>query len=151
VLPLVYLPKVPAIWQQFLEFHQAHKAPVQPPEPPDAILVGTADSQLYAGACIYPTDGPFAVVEYWTTNPGVLQADRHKAVLAAIDGLRTYAATRNKSIFCFPRESKGLERMLRKSGFAMSPTVCLYHFPWNFTGLEVHGGEVLTVKRKKKR
>lgn len=104
-----------------------------PPRPADGVWVGTERGLLVCGVCLYPTDGPYCVVEHSASDPSAPVRLRHAASVALIDGVRTYGALRSKNMLCFPRD-KGILRLLEKGGFSRSPAVCVYHPPFNLTG-----------------
>lgn len=99
-----------------------------PTRPTDAVFVAeyTGGTPLVAGVCIYPTDGPFAVVERVATNPHALLRTRYEAVLFGAGALKDYAAMRNKIMLCFPSE-RGLAHLLLRAGFEL-PRVNLMRF-----------------------
>lgn len=69
-----------------------------------------------AGALIYESEGPFAIVDRVATNPLVNARLRHEALVAGAEALATYGMMRSKVMMCLPN-SKGLEKVLERVGF----------------------------------
>lgn len=88
----------------------------------DGVFVATHDrTVLLAGVSIYPTDGPYAVVEFAATNPdpSISARTKYEAMIVGARALTQYGAMRKKWMLCFPN-SKGLELVLKKAGFVYS-------------------------------
>lgn len=104
-------------WRQFSSWF-GPRGQDAPTRPSDAILVAAMMDglPLIAGVCIYPTDGPYAVVERVATNPAVSKRLRYEAVLFGAHKLREYAAMRNKIMLCFPTEN-GVASILARAAF----------------------------------
>jgi hypothetical protein len=81
----------------------------------DAVAV-TVKGELAAVALVYPTPGPYAVVEHLATNPALSLRTRYDAVVYGAHALRSYGVMRQKLMLCFP-VSRGLEGALRRAGF----------------------------------
>lgn len=92
------------------------------PLPPEDAALVSVGGVLAAVACIYPSTGPYAVVEHLATNPELSMRVRYDAVVYGAHALRSYGVMRMKWMLCFP-VSRGLEGALRRAGFAESGTV----------------------------
>jgi hypothetical protein len=119
-------------WEEFSSWF-AQRRLCAPVRPNDGFVVCTSPKRgevLYiAGVCIYPTDGPYAVVEHVSTNPKASLRLRHQAVVMGAVTLCVYGATRKKEMMCFPRQ-QGVERILERAGFIKSPVPLLQHGAW---------------------
>lgn len=106
-----------------------------PTRPPDSILVAGAPKGspvivLLAGVGIYPTAGPYAVVERVATNPKVPLRIRYEAMLFGAKLLRDYGAMHNKIMLCFPSE-RSIARILAQVGFEVP---AIYTMRWKPIG-----------------
>lgn len=72
--------------------------------------------ELIAGCAIFPTDGPYACVEWVNTNPHVSARLRKAAMEKVCWGVRNYGAMNGKKMVCYPMH-KGIIRMMEKIGF----------------------------------
>lgn len=116
----------PDIWQQFLGFYQSRELDTQPFYPNHGVWIvdgietvpvnGKRAPRLIAGCCIYPCDGPFAVVEHVSTNPNASIRLRHRAVILICNSVANWAQLASKTALCFPVD-KGVARMMEKAGF----------------------------------
>lgn len=116
----------PDIWAQFIQFYQKRELDYRPYLPNHGIWIvdglETIDfgdrraPVLVAGCCIYPCDGPFAVVEFVSTNPAAPPRLRHRAVSLICQGVAEWSQITGKTALCFPVD-KGVERMMQKAGF----------------------------------
>lgn len=132
---LLLLPLSAATWKQFTSWYHARKLP-DPPAPEDAIFVGAETGDLICGVCLYPTSGPFCVVEYASTNPLCGLRVRHAATLLLIQQISVYGALRGKNMLCFPRD-KSIHRLLLKGGAVSSPSVPVYFRPGADSGIDL--------------
>lgn len=132
---LLLLPLSDVTWKQFTSWYHARKLPA-PPVPEDVIFVGAETGDLICGVCLYPTTGPFCVVEYASTNPVVGLRQRHAATMLLIQHIQVYGALRSKSMLCFPRD-KSIHRLLLKAGAIASPSVPVYFQPGADTGIDM--------------
>lgn len=130
---LILFPVNEKTWGQFTSWYQARKLQMPPPTQ-DAILVGVDTGDLIAGCCLYPTMGPFCVVEYVSTNPVAGLRLRHTACLLIAHEIQIYGAMRGKNMLCFPRD-KGVARMLKRAGAIESPAELCYFQPGADTGV----------------
>lgn len=137
----------PAIWLQFLRFYQKRKLDYRPQmAPPHGVWVsdGLRSSEelelplpvypepgwgenyqaprLVAGCCIYPCEGPFAVIEYVSTNPDAPARTRYRAIEKMAQSIGYYGALVGKTPLCFPID-KSIERVMRKFGYNDAPKV----------------------------
>lgn len=117
-----------AVWKVYVSWFTSRQAP-EPSYVTDSVFVahGTA---LVAGCCIYPTDGPFAVVEHAATNPDASARLRHGAMLFGARKIAEYGAMRKKNMLCFPR-NRGIEMVLRRAGFKLDRNPVMTHGPWS--------------------
>lgn len=117
----------PDLWRQFNGFYETRKLNYRPlAVPPAGVWVvdwigsGTEEEptslRLIAGCCIYPCNGPFAVVEYVSTNPAVSSRVRHTAVEKISWGVSHFGAMNGQTMLCFPI-NPGVERVMRKAGY----------------------------------
>lgn len=109
------------VWQVYASWFTT-RGLSQPVYTNDGVFVASHDrSILLAGASIYPTDGPYAVVEFAATNPdpAISARTKYEAMIAGARALRAYGAMRKKWMLCFPN-TKGLELVLKKAGFVYS-------------------------------
>lgn len=130
---LVLFPVNDQTWAQFSSWHKARELRV-PPMTSDAIFVGIETGDMLMGVCLYPTMGPFCVVEYACSNPIAGLRARHLAALVLVHHITVYGAMRGKNMLCFPRD-KGVARLLRKAGAIESPAELLYFQPGADTGV----------------
>ena len=117
-----------AVWKEYTRWFEVRGAE-KPPYVTDCVFVAGA-SFLLAGCCIYPCDGPFAVVEFAATNPDVPVRLSHGAMFYGAKALTAYGAMRKKTMLCFPR-SKGMGAMLKRAGFYLDPHPVMTHGPWS--------------------
>lgn len=104
------------VWDQFAGFYKYQRLPV-PPRPNEGIWVSLATGELVAGACVYPCDGPYAMVEHLATRPGVPDGIVDLALRHLLWNLLSYGTTRGKAIIAFPR-SEAFGALLEEHGFA---------------------------------
>lgn len=116
------------VWKEYCSWFEKRGVP-EPPYVTDSVFVAGA-SHLLAGCCIYPCDGPFAVVEHAATNPDVPARLAHGAMAFGAKALTAYGAMRKKTMLCFP-VNKGMASLLRKAGFEMSAAPVMTHGPWS--------------------
>lgn len=116
------------VWKEYLRWFEVRGAE-PPPYVSDSVFVAGA-SFLLAGCCIYPCDGPFAVVEHAATNPDVPARLSHGAMAFGARALCVYGAMRKKTMLCFPR-TKGMATMLRRAGFLLDAHPVMHHGPWS--------------------
>lgn len=102
-------------FREFSSWFTARKRPL-PAWSNDGVFVADTSLKLLAGCLIYPTDGPFAVVEFAATNPSIPVRLGHDAMLHGAHALTVYGAMRRKIMLCFPT-SLGMGRMLERAGF----------------------------------
>lgn len=116
------------VWKEYCSWFEKRSVP-PPPYVTDSIFVASA-SFLLAGCCIYPCDGPYAVVEHAATNPDVPTRLSHGAMAFGARALCVYGAMRKKTMLCFPR-TKGMATMLKRAGFLLDPHPVMHHGPWS--------------------
>lgn len=116
------------IWKEYCRWFEVRGVET-PPYVSDAVFVAGA-SFLLAGCCIYPCDGPYAVVEHAATNPDVPVRLSHGAMAFGATALTHYGAMRKKTMLCFP-STKGMAKMLMRVGFEQSSAPVLRHGPWS--------------------
>jgi hypothetical protein len=98
-----------------------------PPFVHDYLLVGDMQDEdsfgprprLLAGCCIYPCEGPFAVVEYAAMSPDAPPRLAHGAMLFGAQQLIEYGMIRKKGMLLFP-STKGMAKLLERAGFRRS-------------------------------
>lgn len=101
-------------WQEFLSWWRDE--PVKPAFTEHGLFL--ADSTLgalLAGACIYPTNGPYALVEHMACNPRLDAASKHDAVRCLIDHAGIYAAGTGKILIT--QAVGGVCQMLERFGW----------------------------------
>lgn len=116
------------VWKEFTSWYDHRKMP-HPPRSNDGVFVATEDGRILGGCLIYPTDGPYAVVEFVSSNPRASLAERHRAAELGIQGLRAYGAMRQKKMMCFPRD-RSMKTLLERAGFVVSDATVLVGPPW---------------------
>jgi len=121
-------------WYEYTSWFTARGKPA-PIHSSDGVFVRWMDDQaetfgpLLAGCSIFPTDGPFAVVEYAATNPHVSMRLACAAMDFGVGGLIAYGILRGKAMLCFP-SSKGMHRMLCRKGFSSGKLPYVEMAPW---------------------
>jgi hypothetical protein len=113
-------------WKEFESWFTARKRPL-PVWTNDGVFVARQPPphQLLAGCLIYPTDGPYAVVEFAATNPRESAREVHDAMVFGAQALTVYGAMRRKIMLCFP-VSKGMTAMLKRAGFQANKLPFMY-------------------------
>lgn len=120
--PLYVIPNSAETWEAFGRFFDARKT-LRPAPTPDALLVADARG-LVAGVCLYPTSGPYVLVENLATNPGCPGRLRHRAVVLLVTLTRAYSATHSKFPIVIVRH-RSLAKLLAKKGFHHQPGAIL--------------------------
>lgn len=118
------------VWTEYCSWFDA-RGVSPPPFVSDSIFVAQPGI-LLAGCCIYPCDGPYAVVEYAATNPAAPMRLTRDAMLFGAAQLTTYGAMRKKTMLCFP-SSRGMERLLSRVGFGFSSVPVMKRGPISAT------------------
>lgn len=92
---------------------------------------GSSQPELIAGCCIFPCDGPFAIIDYVSTNPAVSPRVRRAAMEKVCWGIRNYGAMTAKKPVCHPMH-KGVIKMMEKTGYSHVKTgvIAMYSIPW---------------------
>lgn len=116
------------VWAEFTSWY-AYRGLPAPPRSSDSVFVAKEDGTVIAGCLIYPTEGPYAVVEFASTNPRATLVERYRAMELGIQGIRAYGAMRMKKMLCFPRD-RSMKVMLMKAGFAESDASLLVSPQW---------------------
>lgn len=116
------------VWKEYCSWFERRGISV-PPYVSDSVFVAGA-SRLLAGCCIYPCDGPYAVVEHAATNPDVPPRLAHGAMAFGAQALTAYGAMRKKTMLCFP-STRGMAKMLQRVWFEQSSAPVLRHGPWS--------------------
>ncbi len=116
------------VWAEFTSWY-THRDLPHPPRSSDGVFVATEDGRIIAGCLIYPTEGPYAVVEFASTNPKATIVERYRAMELGIQGLRAYGAMRMKKMMCFPRD-RSMRALLVKAGFVVSDASVLVSPQW---------------------
>lgn len=116
------------IWKEYCRWFEV-RGVVRPPYVSDSIFVA-GGGRLLAGCCIYPCDGPYAVVEHAAVNPEGPPRLVHGAMDFGARALTAYGAMRKKTMLCFP-STKGMAKMLMRVGFEQSSAPVLRHGPWS--------------------
>ena len=114
------------VWREYCSWFEKRGVP-PPPYVADSIFVAD-DTWLLAGCCIYPCDGPFAVVEFLATNPIVPGTRPQRAVHFGIKYLTAYGAMRKKTMLCV--STKAVAAMLRRAGYHHVQSTVMVHGPW---------------------
>jgi hypothetical protein len=117
------------IWREFCSWF-TDRGIRPPPYVSDGVFVALDGPGLVAGCCVYPCDGPYAVVEYAATNPRASLKLAYEAMLFGAQALTAYGAMRKKTMLCFP-VSRGMEKMLKRAGFETSSAPLMKHGPWS--------------------
>lgn len=146
----LYLTRLtPALWSQFYHWYEIRKEDHRPVPPVNGVWV-VADNivttsagespELVAGCCLYPCDGPYAVVEFVSTNPSLPSRLVHMAVERICNGVNLYGAMVGKTMLCFPKH-KGVKRLMEKFGY--NPVKPEVEVKWSqiYVGIGVYGGE----------
>jgi hypothetical protein len=119
------------VFREFASWFTRRGLP-EPVQSNDGVFVSNHEGTLLlAGVCIYPTDGPYAVVEKASTNPDpkIPRRVTYAAMIAGARALRIYGAMRKKLMLCYP-DHKGLELVLRKAGFEYSASKMMAGKPY---------------------
>lgn len=124
--PLTVSPNSPETWEVFCRWFDARKLP-RPPYPEDSLFVGDARG-IVAGVCMYPTKGPYAIIENLSTCPGAGIRIRHRAVVLLVSLVRAYLAARAKFPLVVVRR-RSLVRLLARSGFVSQQAVVMTASP----------------------
>lgn len=91
--------------------------------PAAAVFIGDQRG-LVCGVCLYPTEGPYCLVEHLSTNPACGARLRHRGVLAAARTLRGYLSVAGKYPVMVIRH-RALVRILAREGFRSMPGVVM--------------------------
>jgi hypothetical protein len=132
---LLLFPLNEVTWKQFTSWYHSRELPY-PPQPEDVIFVGAETGDLICGVCLYPTSGPFCLVEYASTNPLVGGRVKLAAVHLLVQQIQVYGALRGKNMLCFPRD-KSIHRLLLKAGAIVSPATAVYFRPGADSGIDL--------------
>lgn len=111
---LLAVPCSEAVWREFSSWFAARGLPA-PPCPEDTCFIADARG-LICGVCLYPTKGPYFIAESMATNPAVPIRLRHRALVALLGQLRSYAALRAKIPIAIIRH-RSLVRILSRLGW----------------------------------
>ena len=116
------------VWSEFTNWYTYRGLP-HPPRSNDGVFVAKDNGEIVAGCLIYPTDGPYAVVEFASTNPKATLLERYRAMELGISGIRAYGAMRQKKMLCFPRD-RSMRTLLLRAGFIESAASILVSPQW---------------------
>lgn len=116
------------VWAEFTSWYAYRELPT-PPRSSDGVFVAMENGTIVAGCLIYSTEGPYAVVEFASTNPKAKLVERYRAMELGIQGIRIYGAMRMKKMMCFPRD-RSMRLLLLKAGFLASDATVLLSPQW---------------------
>lgn len=120
---LVMVPTQQA-YAEYRSWWEARK--LAPPMPPNiGIFVAHGEYGLITGACVFNTDGPFALLEHFSVNPKLIRLWKPAAV-TTLEHFRRIAVSMNKfPVICADRNS--LARVCEAHGFAFTGARVMLH------------------------
>jgi hypothetical protein len=114
-MDIVLLSLTDQVWDQFSGFYKYQNLPV-PLRPHEGVWVGLSTGEVLAGACIYPCDVAYAMVEHIAFRPGIQRELAAHAVNVVLFHLASYGSVRGRMLVCFPR-SEAMGSALELAGF----------------------------------
>jgi hypothetical protein len=114
-MDIVLLSLTDQVWDQFAGFYKYQNQPV-PLRPHEGVWVGLSTGEVLAGACIYPCDVAYAMVEHIAFRPGIQRELAVHAVNVVLFHLASYGSVRGRMLVCFPR-SEAMGSALELAGF----------------------------------